>query len=183
MIWFFTPYAFDKRMFNAWDQYMNLLTDPDDWACLMDGDIMLLRSDFGHHIQEYINKYPDTGLFTCYSSRSRTLWMMPDQHLFNSGSLAEHKKLSDRLYNNCRLSVKEINDRVTGHLLVIKKSTWSAIRDKVSARCADLKILSVDTAISREILETKMPIRLMQGIYVMHYYRFLEGASYKKHLQ
>lgn len=183
MIWFFTPYSFQKRMFEAWDQYMNLLTDPDDWACMMDGDIMLLQSDFGHHIQQYIDKYPDTGLFTCYSSRSRTRWMMPDQHLFSNLSIAEHKKLADRLYRGCHLKVKEINDRVTGHLMVIRKSTWTSIRDKVEVRCSGLKILSVDTVISTEILENKMLIRLMQGIYVMHYYRLLEGATYKKHLQ
>lgn len=182
MIWFFTPYSFDKRMFEAWDNYMSLVNDPGDWVCMMDGDIAFLHSDFGHHIEKYIHKYPDTGLFTCYCSRSRTPWMMPASNFFSSPSIVDHKILANHLYNNCHLSVTPINDRVTGHLMVIRKSTWVNIREAVRQKTSALKILSVDTVISREILSSGLKIRLMQGIYVFHYYRFLEGASNKNHL-
>ena len=182
MIYFFTPYSFQKKMFDAWDGYMDLLL-PGDYACMMDGDIMFLKSDFGHHIQKYTEKFPDTGLFTCYSSRSRTKWVMPERNLFGSLSIIEHKRLADRLYKEHHLDVKEINDRVTGHLMMMKKSTWMQIREKVQERCKDLNILSVDSVISTEVLAAGMKIRLMQGVYVLHYYRLLEGASTKTHLQ
>lgn len=182
MIWFFTPYSFNKRMFEAWDSYMFLVKNTDDWVCMMDGDIAFLHSDFGHHIEKYISKYPDTGLFTCYSSRSRTPWMMPAKNFFSSPSIVDHKILANHLYETCHLSVTPINDRVTGHLMVMKKMTWLKIRDAVHQKTAGLKILSVDSVISREILSSNLKIRLMQGIYVFHYYRFLEGAASKKHL-
>lgn len=183
MLWFFTPYSQDMKLFEAWDQYMNLVSDPEDWVCMMDGDILFLHADFGHQIQEYLSLYPDTGLFTCYSSRSRTPWMMPERNIFHSPSIAEHKKMADYLRRVCGTSVKEINDRVTGHLLVIKKSTWEKIRENVKERCVNLKILSVDTAISHAVIDAGLRIRLMKGVYVLHYYRFVEGANYKGHLK
>jgi hypothetical protein len=183
MIWFFTPYSFEKRMFEAWDRYMDLVTNPDDWVCMMDGDVMFLEADFGHHIQKYIDKFPDTGIFSCYVSRSRTAWMMPEQNLFNNPSIIDHKKKADYLRHICGISVKEINDRVTGHLMVIQKSTWTHIREEVENQCLDLNILSVDSVISRMTLQFGYRIRLMRSLYVLHYYRFLEGPTYKKHLQ
>lgn len=182
MIWFFTPYSFDKKMFEAWAQYMNLVGDEDDWVCMMDGDIAFLNANFGHHISDYINKYPDTGLFTCYASRSRTRWMMPDLHIFSSTNILDHKRKADKHVERFRLDVEEIHDRVTGHLMVIRKGTWLKIREMVSGKTVDKNILSVDSAISRSILEFDLKIRLMKGIYVFHYYRHLEGADYKGHL-
>jgi hypothetical protein len=170
-------------MFDAWEHYMNLVTNPEDWVCMMDGDIAFLNADFGHHMQEYINKYPDTGIFTCYASRSRTTWMMPDKHIFNSTNILDHKKKADHHAAKCRLDVVEIDNRVTGHLMMMKKDTWNKIKDAASQKCDDLSILSVDSRISRSVLAIGMKIRLMKGIYVFHYYRHLEGANSKSHLQ
>lgn len=183
MIWYFTPYSFEKRLFEAWDQYMNLVTDSEDWVCMMDGDIAFLNSDFGHQIQEYIDKYPDAGLFTCYASRSRTPWMMPANHIFSNSNILDHKRKANIYAKKFRAQVEEINDRVTGHLMVIKKSTWATVRNEVKEKTRDKNILSVDSVISRQILQSGLKILLMKGIYVFHYYRHLEGANYKKHIQ
>ncbi len=169
-------------MFEAWDHYMALVSNPADWICMMDGDIAFFNADFGHHIQQYIDKYPDTGIFTCYASRSGTSWMMPDKNIYNSTDILEHKRKADHHIKKCRLDVVEINNRVTGHLMVIKKDTWNLIRDRVNQSCDDLSILSVDSKISRAVLASGLKIRLMKGIYVFHYYRHLEGASNKAHL-
>lgn len=183
MLWFFTPYSFEKKLFNAWNQYMDLISDPQDWVVMMDGDIAFFNANFGHHIQQYIQKYPDTGIFTCYASRSRTPWMMPERHIFSSTNILDHKIKADKHVQRFFLDVVEINDRVTGHLMVIKKDTWIKIRDMVAEKTADKDILSVDSAISRSTLATGMKIRLMKGIYVFHYYRHLEGAANKSHLK
>ena len=52
------------------------------------------------------------------------------------------------------------------------------MRDK----CNGLGILSVDTVISLSVLEAGMKNRLMEGLYVLHYYRLGEGAKRKKEL-
>jgi hypothetical protein len=183
MIWFFTPYAFNKKLFEAFDAYMNLITDNNDWVCTLDGDTAFLCSDFGHHMQEYVNKYPDTGIFTSYVSRSRTPWMMPPNHIFNNTNIIDHKQKAEWHFKNQHLDVSEINTRVIGCLMLMKKSTWLLIRDEVAEKCIDKEILSVDTIISKTVIEKGLKLRLMKGIYIFHYYRHLEGANSKKHLQ
>lgn len=183
MIWYFTPYAFNKKLVEAFDAYMSLIENPNDWICSMDGDVAFLRSDFGHHMQEYIDKYPDTGIFTSYVSRSRTPWMMPPNHIFNDTNIINHKRKTDWHFNNQHIDVAEINTRVIGCLMLMKKSTWLLVRDEVLEKCADKKILSVDTIISQTVLGKGLKLRLMKGIYIYHYYRHLEGANNKKHLQ
>jgi len=53
MIYFFTPYAFNRKLFDAWDHYMNLVSNPQDWICMMDGDVAFFRNDFGHHMEKW----------------------------------------------------------------------------------------------------------------------------------
>jgi hypothetical protein len=182
MIWFFTPYSFEKRLFDAWDKYMNLIQDKEDWACMMDGDVAFFRNDFGHHIREYIDKYPGFSLFSCYASRSGTDWMLPKDHQFSSQDIIVHKKLAEKYFVEQHLGITDLNNRVTGHLMVIQKKTWLNIRDEVKRISSDRTLLGVDTIISRQVLATGGKVGLMQGIYVFHYYRHLEGRSNKSHL-
>ena len=182
MIYFFTPYSFQKKIFEAWDAYMDLVQDKNDWVCLMDGDVAFLRSDFGSHMQEYISKFPDTGIFTCYVSRSRTSWMMPTNHIFADPNILHHKEKAEWHYKNQHLEVTDINRRIIGCLMLMKKSTWLLIREKVAAKCITKEILSVDSIISLEVIAHGLTIRLMKGMYIFHYYRHLEGADSKNHL-
>lgn len=177
MIWFFTPYSFEKKMFEAWDQYMNLVPNPDDWVCMMDGDVLFLISDFGHQMQEYINKYPDTGLFTCYASRtSRTKLRWPGANMENP-SVVYHAGKAEQLhkaYHGVVIDLEKLN--ALGYLMLIKKSTWLLIRDKVAENTAEKNILGVDTRISNAIRDAGLKQYLMKGMYVMHYYRMKNGV-------
>lgn len=182
MIWFFTPYAFDKKLFDAWDKYMALVQDPNDWVCMMDGDIAFFRNDFGHHIQKYVDKYPEVSIFSCYASRSGTEWMMPVANQFNSTDILVHRRMAENQFNNHNLELTDVNNRVTGHLMVMKKQTWIDIREQAMEATSAKTILGVDTAICRVVLSRNGKIGLMRGLYVFHYYRHMEGRSYRNHL-
>jgi len=182
MIYFFTPYDFDKRMYDAWNQYMSLI-DTNDWAVMMDGDTLLFDADFGHRVKGYIDKYPDTGLFTAWASRSGTSYMMADRKMSGVKDLVIHKTFAERLWKANEYTVQEMDKKVIGHFLCMKKKTWLQIRDEVDAKTKEHKILSVDDEISRAILKAGLKIRLMKGIYVLHYYRMKEGDSRKKLLR
>ena len=160
---------------------MSLVKD-DDWVVMMDGDTLMFQANFGHIVQEYIEKYPDTGMFTCYASRSGRGWMMPKQNFMNVTNIMMHRGVALKLEREKHLKVKEINDKVTGHLMCIKKETWNKIYSGVRDKCKDLGILAVDTAISLSVLEAGMKIRLMEGLYILHYYRLGEGPKRKKML-
>ncbi len=182
MIYFFTPYSTTGKLLEAYDHYMSLLPNDNDWACFMDGDIMFLRSDFGHVIKEYTEKYPDTGIFTCFASRCFYPAQVPNEVDQKNDSIKYHRKICETHHIHHHLHVKQINRQIAGHLMVINKKIWQTIRTKVFSRAAHETIEGVDTAISRAVLELELPILLMKGLYVMHYFRLMEGIGNKKHL-
>jgi GT2 family glycosyltransferase len=181
MIYFFVPYSLNKKLFEAYDNCMSLLQE-DDWACFLDGDTMFFESNFGHQIQEYIDHYPDTGMFTCYSSRCAYHYMVPHGTNQEADSITYHRSRSKELYNKMHLQVKEINDHVSGHLMCMKKNTWMLIRPDLLRVTDGANLLGVDTQISNQLRGYGLKILLMRGIYLMHYYRLMEGKSYKEHL-
>lgn len=185
MVWFFTPYSVDRKLFEAWDSYMQLVTNPDDWVCMMDGDTMFLLPDFGHQIETYIARYPDTGLFTCYASRCHYSVQVRQGSDMENSDMLYHRRRAEEIHANLHGMVKEINRRVAGHLLVMQKRTWIKIRGEVASKVSkqDKKILGVDTKISNAILNAGLKIRLMRGIYLLHYLRLGEGFDSDKHLQ
>lgn len=184
MIYFFTPYSFEKKLFEAIDNYMNLLRD-DDWAVIMDGDTAFLRPDFGFRIKEYTDEYPDAGLFTCYASRCHYHF----QQVHGGADMADpsilrHKEICDEIDAANRLQVEEVQRRIAGHLMIIRKGVWKIVRRTVMLQVVayNKKILGVDTKISYAMLQHGFKIYLMKGIYILHYLRMKEGFDYKNHL-
>lgn len=177
MIYFFTPYSFEKKLFDAWDAYMNLVKDENDWVCMMDGDVLFLIADFGHQMQEYINQYPDTGIFTTYASRAHRQEFIRKGSDMNNPSILYHFDQAERCRSTLHLKVKPLAKPALGHVILIKKSTWLLIRDKVKALTLNKKILGVDVNVSRAVSELNMPVLLMRGIYVLHFFRMKYGLS------
>lgn len=183
MIWFFTPYAHDKKFLDAIDRYFNLIANPNDWVVIMDGDTAFLRSDFGDVIKRYTDQYPDTGLFTCYASRCHYQCQVPEAGAMGNDSILFHKAISDYQSDYFKGKVKEMDRRIAGHLMAIKKSTWTLIRGQVFKKAAEKYILGVDTKICNAILDAGLIIRLMRELYIFHYLRMAEGFDYDKHLK
>lgn len=178
------PYALDKDFFKAIDEDMARLND-EEWGVIMDLDTMPLRPEFGFQLQAYINKYPDTGLFTCYASRCHYKPQIRKGTLTENPDILYHKRWADTIYNDLHLQVKKVDRRIAGHLMMIKKSTWKLIRDDVQKRVLDKgkQILGVDTQISNVILQKGFNILLMRGVYLFHFLRFDKGYNYTKHLE
>lgn len=185
MIWFFTPYSFNKKLFEAYDDYMHLVTELNDWVCFTDGDTAFLLPNFGHQVKTYIDLHPDTGLFTCYASRCHYNVQTRRGTDPENPDLLYHRRQAETIYKELNGTVKEIDRRVAGHLLVIQKKTWMLIRDEVARKVKQQhkEILGVDTKISNAILAAGLKIRLMRGIYILHYLRLGEGFGNDKHIK
>jgi len=169
-----TPYSTEKNLGKAYNEAVSLIPDG-DWICVIDYDVMFLSPDCGTILREYVNKYNDTGIFTCLTNRIHPL--APNQ-LLNTVSentdikhhiiLAnEQKKL---LYN-----VKDVNHPISGFLMMFSKETW-----KKHQFTEDKKCLGVDNFFSQSVLKFK-PIRVMLGLYVWHTYR-INNITDKSHL-
>lgn len=175
-IYYFTPFALDKNLGAAYNHYMQLLPNDDDWACFVDGDTMFLTPDFGEVINEVVSRYPDTGMFTCYTNR-----VANEQQLYR-GKFSENSDI--RYHRNIAIVCRQINPYriedltrpISGVMMLIQKKTWKEFPFSDG-------LLTVDNDISRRLLEANRKVRLMCGIYLYHYYRFNEGRKNTKHLQ
>ncbi|MFZ4705445.1 MAG: glycosyltransferase [Bacteroidales bacterium] len=180
MIWFFTPYSFNKKLFQAYDDYMNLVQDPTHWCCICDGDAAFLLADFGNQVQDYIDKYPDTGMFVCYASRSPYGHQMAPGIDPESDSIKYIFDNTLRMYEQDHLRVIEMHQRVAAPILVIKKAKWNKYRDQIAAHAVSANIQAVDTAISDILKKNGEKILLMAGIQVYHYFR--QYSRSEKHI-
>ena len=178
MIYYTIPYSLTKNIGEAYNQYMSILPKDEDWLCITDGDIMFLNFDWGHIIQEVVDKLPDAGLITCYTNRiakNRMQLYGEDSH-----NILVHRLIAMKLDKEQRGKYLKINKKVSGFLMVIQKRTW---REMGGFPAIPGQILDIDGLISRKILSMGKHIYLMEGLYVLHYYRMAEGRKYKDHLR
>lgn len=177
MIWFFTPYSFEGRLFDAYDQYMSLINDPDDWVVFTDGDTLFFHSNFGHIIRDYTEKYPDTGLFTCYANRIGTKSQLYNDKLREIDSIKYNFLIADYLLKEKQGETTQINSLVSGFFMVIKCRTWNLIKEELKLILKDKQLLDVDYAISKVLTQKGFIIRRMDAVLMLHYYRFVEGTA------
>ena len=175
MIWFFTPYSFEGHLFEAYDCYMSLIDNNDDWIAFMDGDILFFHADFGHTIEEYIEHYPDTGMFVCLTNRITAKPQLYSAETLSIDSIRYFFLVANNLRRQNHLRTTPVNEPVAGFLMVIRRSTWDLIREKVECEVIDKHFLHVDYAIARSILSLGKSIMRMDSLLVFHYYRFVEG--------
>lgn len=187
MIYYFSPYSLEGNLGKAYNDYCKLVPD-DAWICLIDGDVLFLHNEWGKHFQDLVNKYPDTGLFTTFTNRVGNLNQCFQDMLSENSDLIYHRKLALQLQKERYLDIKELNEIISGHIMLFSKKTWQEIggfpeelsekfKQKFSANIA-----TVDNRFSNRVLKAGKKILLAQGIYALHYYRLCEGRAYRDHL-
>lgn len=185
MIHFAKPYDSEKNYLDAINREMDKIQNPKDWLCILDGDTMFLQPDFGHQLEDYVRKYPGTGMFVSYASRCSYGYQVPDGVDQDNPSIIYHKMKADQIRDRYQGKAKVINTRISGHLMLLQKITWDELYPVIHSRVKirGKKILGVDTQISWAIIKSGRKIRLMQGVYLLHYCRLLEGKHIKTHLE
>jgi GT2 family glycosyltransferase len=179
MTYYFIPYDLNGNVGKAYNEYMQLLPQDTDYGVLTDRDIMFLTSDYGKQIEDIIKMYPDTGIFTCYCNRVGNPWQRYNGVISENQDWKYHIDLALKLQKEKYLEVKEIPRSISGFLMVIQKKTWQRVGGFL-----EQGILTIDNNFSRKVLAIGKKILLMEGIYVFHYYRLLEGGrKSKQHLK
>ncbi len=175
-IYYFTPYALNKNLGAEYNHYMNLLERDQDWACFVDADVMFLTPDFGQQIHDIVKKYPNTGMFTATTNRVGTIKQRYKGELSKNPDIRYHKRLAMRLQKSNYDKVEDLYCRISGLIMVIQKKTWKKVKFPEG-------LLGVDYEFSNELHYNGFNILLMKGVYVLHYYRLLEGRCSIKHLE
>lgn len=172
------PYCQSKNLGLAYNNAMAMLPD-DDWGCLCDIDTMFLTPDQPAMIQEYAKRNPDAGILTCFTNRVSPLSKMQllNGAIDDNPNMVDHiwkaEKQKEHLYNTT-----EIDRDISGFLMMVSKSTWTMYPFPELG-----KPLGVDTRYGRLIREAGLKILRMDGLYIWHTYRIINGILDKKHLQ
>jgi len=178
MVHYFTPYSSSRDLGQAYNACFQLVRDPEDWVCLMDGDIQFLNSDYGHQIEEVISRYPETGLFTCLTNRVGTKVQCLNGFPSEDTNILNHHRIAEQLSQTKRTEVEEHQQAISGFLMLIQKKVW----DRIGGAPEGIGILTIDNRISKKILEHGLKIRIMQGLYVFHFYRLHKEIDDRSHI-
>ena len=177
MVYFFTPYNLNKNLFEAYDTYANLIQNDEDWLCFMDGDTLFFQSNFGHLIDNATRQVPHAGLITCYASRIKTQAQVYSDKLYNCDSIKTHFDIAKALEIRNHENLSLLDTNIAGFMMVIRKATWLIIRNEVKEKCYNMKMLGVDYAISEAIRNHNFKTYRMNDLYMLHYYRMVEGNA------
>jgi prolyl oligopeptidase PreP (S9A serine peptidase family) len=175
-IWQFQPYSLNKDYGDSCNKYFELVPSDDDWVVICDSDIMFLTPAHIHKIKEYIDAYPDTGLFTCFTNRVKQKLQVYDMKNFENPDVKFHQKLAVELSKK-PMSVKELNIVISGYIMIMKKATWKLINGFPSG------ILGVDNKVSNRVMKAGLKILLMETVYGFHYYRMNTNINDASHIR
>lgn len=177
MIYYFSPFDLGKNLGKGYNAHMELLPNDDDWGCLTDGDVMFLTTDYGKQIQDIVNLYPDTGLFTCITNRVGQLEQCYNKQISENYDLRYHETLAKDIQRRDYLTVRDLNIVISGHLMLVRKDTWRKV-----GGFYEQGILAVDNKFSFRVMKAGLKVRCMMGVYVFHKYR-IGNIKDKNHLK
>lgn len=181
MIHIVTPFRNDLNLGRAYNDAFARIDD-DDWLCIMDVDAMFLTSTQPRLLQQYVDKYPNTGVFTCYTNRISPLAkeQLYGGRIDNDASMLFHIHLAERIEAEPISASLLHRGECSGFLMMISKRTWMETPapeylDKGGA-------IGVDTFWTRAIVASGKPIMRMNNLYIWHTYRLRQGIHNKQHL-
>lgn len=174
---FVIPYALDKNLGREYNKTMAALPDG-DWACLMDYDVQLLTPDAGRIVHEYATRAKPDQLLTCFTNRVSTLSkpQLLNGMVCENSDLRYHIGLAEKQRQHL-YQMTQIARDISGMLMLINKKLWSEFHFTEDSKC-----LGVDTEYNRRIRAAGKTIMRMDGLYVWHAYRLMNGIHDKKHL-
>ncbi len=162
-----SPYRKDKNLGKAYNNFFKLL-GPDDWGCLVDGDVCFVTPSWGSIIEGYVERYSSAGLFTCWTNRvhaSQRIQLLGGKQSDNWDIISHREKaltLENQLWR-----VTELHSVISGMVMVISKRVWEEVGGFTERR----RCLGVDNDFSMRLFNSGYKILRMDGLYVFHLYR------------
>lgn len=177
MIYHFNALFSGNSIGRYYNQCCRIVPLKDDWICLWDSDIMLFNTfnNWNGFLERAIKTNPDVALFTCMANRIGTHKQRLLPELDPDDSMRNQRILSEEIWKKHGDNIRKDAKSISGMMMLFKKGTWLS----VGGFC-EKGILDVDKIFSRKIWARGWKIGILQGMYVMHYYRLVEGN--KNHL-
>lgn len=179
MIYYRQVFRTDKNIGKGYNEEMELAPDG-SWVCFTDGDTCQLITDYGRHLEEYIAKYPDVGLFTCMTNRVGQGFHLLKGFVDPNHDMLYHKKLAGQVVDNSQFRLQYLNDMnapLSGVLMMINKDVWKLVGG-FKEGC-----LGVDNEIHKSCLSHGIRVGLMKDFYIYHFYRGHKKWNNSDHLK
>ena len=160
----------------AYNQCMNLI-GKDDWACFIDHDAMFTTVKWWQQITSIVEESEGkVGLYTCMTNAVACNYQVPTQVLPRTLDYYYHRSLGQDLESENWLKVVDVTDYssfggnlpISGVLMLTSYKAWREVGG------FDSGFLGVDNDYHRRIAKAGLEVRLMLGVYVMHWYRSLK---------
>jgi GT2 family glycosyltransferase len=158
-------------------QYYNRCCDmvPDgNWICLWDADVMTFHT-FGNmnaFFEQAIAENPDVKLFSCVANRIGTHKQRVNKIQDPNPSMKYHRLIAEKRLKDFGTRVRTDTKTVSGLMMLFHKTTWEAVNGFMEEGIA-----GVDTDFSRKVSSEIGKVGILEGLYVMHYYRLVEGNA------
>lgn len=174
MIYHFNTLFSGGSIGRYYNQCCDIVPNDHDWICFWDGDVMTFHTfvNWNDFLEETIRHYPDIKLFSCVANRIGTHRQRVLPHQDDNPSMRHHRIISEKRFKAFGHSVRTDARTISGLMMLFRKSTW-----REAGFFTEDGIIGVDTRFSKSISDKGWKIGILDGLYVMHYYRLNEGNS------
>jgi GT2 family glycosyltransferase len=172
MIYHFNTLFSGNSIGKYYNQCCGIVPGDDDWICFWDSDVMVFNTftDWNPFLEQAVKENPDVALFTCMANRIGThkQRLLPAQD--EDANIRHHRARAESIYRTNGLKVRKDAGSISGMMMLFQKKTWAVI-----GGFSEKGILDVDVTFARTVRANGWRIGILQGMYVMHYYRLVEG--------
>lgn len=163
----FVPYAEDGNLGPAWNRIFESLP-PNDWAVILDHDVMFTTPIWYKQILRAIEQYPD-GTFSCISNRIGvpSRWQSANRDEMPGD---EHDIRQHRIFGALQAKDKSITDvtereLLAGMFFVMSKKTYEVIGPFPDG------LRGLDNTIHVRLKKHGLRLYCINGLYLYHWYR------------
>lgn len=177
------PYSTDKNLGKAYNDAFRNTSDEVTHICFRDGDTCWLTPDYGVHLAEYVRLHPNAVL-TCWTNRINAKAEQQYDAGRNVSDIKIHLEKATGFYKHL-YQVTALHGFVSGFCMVIPRSVWvnhKFAEQQVYSDRGPTNMLGVDNDFTNRIRAAGIPVLRMDGLYIWHTYRLLQGDHDKTHL-
>jgi len=157
-----TPFGLDMNLGRAYNEAMEMLPE-DGWACFLDHDAAWTTRKWYPQVVEAAIRYPETGLFTCYTNRIASSWQRLDQ--YDNHDMRHQRSVGEKQTKVRTLLDVTDTQGIGGVVMVVSKRAWRDVGGFVDG------LLCVDHQMHFAQRKAGRKVYLIEGLYVYHWRR------------
>lgn len=182
MIYKFQPFSTTKHLGREFNAHCAMVPNAEDWILILDYDCMILCPQTYHVIERAIERYPDTAIFGAMTNRVGYSFQCQSGQVDYNTNIKDHHRISQQLANEFQNGECRPARTIAGFFLLFRKSYW--MESPFQADIIDGRGMFFDASFCKHAQARRLPIRIIKGAYLFHWYRF-EKENYldKSHLR